>query len=61
MLVLGQYWLLQGHKAMPLLHDRLTVGAQEWSYVHLVLTVAMLPLFKGYLAISDYLRPTRAA
>jgi hypothetical protein len=58
-LVVGQYWLQQGHEEMPLLYDRLTVGAREWIYAHLLLTVAMLLLFKAYLAISDYLRPTR--
>jgi hypothetical protein len=60
-LVLGQYWLTSAHQEYPVLYDKLTLGSRDWVYGHLVLTVAMLLLFKAYLAISDYLRPTRGA
>ena len=61
MLAIGQYWLIRGNELFPSLYDRLTLGARDWAGAHLVLTVSMLLLFKGYLAISDYVRPTRAA
>jgi hypothetical protein len=56
---IGQYWLFSLSKSYPELYDRLTLGGGDWIKAHLLLTVSLLLLFKGYLAISDYLRPTK--
>ncbi len=56
---IGQYWLFSLGQSYPQLYDRLTLGGGDWIKAHLLLTVSLLLLFKGYLAISDYLRPTK--
>lgn len=56
---MGQYWLFSMSQDYPQLYERLTLGSGDWVKAHLLLTVSLLLLFKGYLAISDYLRPTK--
>lgn len=55
----GQLWLYSSHVQMPALRDRLTIGSADWVNAHLILIVSLLLIIKAYLAISDYLRPTK--
>jgi hypothetical protein len=56
---IGQIWLYRSAVRLPAMQDRLTVGAAEWVNAHLILIVSLALIIKAYLAISDYLRPTR--
>lgn len=56
---IGQLWLYRSTQQMPALQDRLTTGASDWVNAHLLLIVSLALIIKAYLAISDYLRPTR--
>jgi hypothetical protein len=56
---IGQLWLYRSAQQMPDLNDRLTIGAADWVNAHLLLIVSLALIIKAYLAISDYLRPTR--
>jgi len=56
---IGQIWLYRASERLPAMQDRLTTGATEWVNAHLILIVSLALIIKAYLAISDYLRPTR--
>lgn len=55
----GQLWLYFSKVSMPELSDRLTIGSSDWVNAHLLLIISLLLIIKAYLAISDYLRPTK--
>lgn len=56
---IGQIWLYRASERLPAMQDRLTTGAADWVNAHLLLIVSLALIIKAYLAISDYLRPTR--
>jgi hypothetical protein len=56
---IGQLWLYMSSVRLPAMQDRLTTGASDWVNAHLLLIVSLALIIKAYLAISDYLRPTR--